>query len=267
VSALSFPALVSGVREWRGSVPLNLLVLRAVDSTNQLARRIREELGEDELPLPWSALLAFEQTAGRGRQGRHWSSPGGQGVYATVLGRLGEPSRLPLLPLAVAARLAETLAPHLPEGCLLKWPNDLMAGGAKLGGVLVEALSGAATGVDVLVGFGVNHGQEGTELVAGATSLAERGAHPSLPALAVELAAAVAEELRSTEPPAATLDRWLARSLHSPGDTLRCRLPGGAVEGTFRGLAPDGRLRLDVGGREELLVSAEVERAPAGGAR
>jgi BirA family biotin operon repressor/biotin-[acetyl-CoA-carboxylase] ligase len=263
VSALTFPALVSGVRERRGTVPLNLLVLRAVDSTNRLARRIREELGEDELPLPWSALIAFEQTAGRGRQGRSWASPPGQGVYATVLGRLPDPARLPLLPLAVAARLAEALAPHLANGCRLKWPNDLMTAGGKVGGVLVEALGGASRGVEVLVGFGVNHGQEAGELVEGATSLAMSGARPPLAALAVDLAAAVAEEVRSAESAATTLDRWLARSQHAPGDPLRCRVPGGIVEGTYRGLAPDGRLRLEVGGREELLVSAEVEPGAA----
>jgi BirA family transcriptional regulator, biotin operon repressor / biotin---[acetyl-CoA-carboxylase] ligase len=265
-AALTFRQLVEEVRQHRNGVPLNVLLLRRVDSTNRLARRIRAELGLDELTLPWSALLAFEQTAGRGRLGRRWESPPGQGIYLTVLGRLPDRDRLAVLPLAVAACVAETLAPHLRERPRLKWPNDLTARGRKLGGVLVEAMSGGeGSPAEVLVGLGVNHGQAAAELpTAGSTSLAMLGTVRPLGELALVLAAAIGEELQRREPHAKTIERWLAHSQHEVGDELRCRLPATrdgerVVTGTFRGLTGDGRLRLEVAGREELLVSAEVE--------
>ena len=84
-------------------------------------------------------------------------------------------------------------------------------------------------------------------------------APPPLPALAWDLAEAMAKELRSKEARETTVARWTARSLHLPGEPLRCRLAEGEdVVGTFLGLTPDGLLRLAVGGREEVLVSAEV---------
>ena len=258
MSTATFADLVSGVRGHR-MVGCNVAVLRTVDSTNGLARRIREELAEDDLPLPWSALLAFEQTAGRGRQGRSWSSPAGQGVYATVLGHLHARDRLPVLPLAIAVALAEALEPFAPA-VRLKWPNDLMLSGRKVGGVLVEAVSGARDDVDVLIGFGINHGQPAAALPSpGATSLAAEGLTPSLAEVACSLLEAVGAELSSTETNERTVERWLERTQHRAGDALRCRVPGGEVSGEFLGVTRGGLLRLAVGGHERLVASGEVE--------
>lgn len=254
----TFAELIDGVRRHR-MVGCNVAVLRSVDSTNGLARRIRAELAEDDLPLPWSALIAFEQTAGRGRQGRSWSSPAGQGIYATVFGRLRERARLPVLPLAVAASLGEALEPFVP-GVLLKWPNDLMLRGAKVGGVLVESMPGASGDADVLIGFGINHGQPRSELPTGtATSLAAAGFTPPLPDLACALLAAVGAELGSSEPPERAVARWLERTQHRAGDTLRCRVPEGEITGEYLGLTAGGLLRLGVDGRETQVASGEVE--------
>jgi BirA family biotin operon repressor/biotin-[acetyl-CoA-carboxylase] ligase len=235
-------------------------VVRTVDSTNLLARRIRTELAEDDLPLPWSALLAFEQTAGRGRGGRSWASPPGMGVYATVLGRLGERARLPVLSLGVGVTLAEALDRFAPGRVRLKWPNDLMLDGRKVGGVLVEAITGPTGEVDVLAGFGINHGQGEAELpVPAATSLAVAGVVPPLAELACTLVEAVGTELSSHELPEHTVARWLERTQHREGDLLRCRVPGGELTGGFLGLTGQGLLRLDVAGRETLVATGEVE--------
>jgi BirA family biotin operon repressor/biotin-[acetyl-CoA-carboxylase] ligase len=246
----------------RGRVGLDVAVLRQVDSTNRLAWRIRRELAEDEIDVE-AALLAYEQTAGRGRQGRSWSSPAGLGIYATVCGRLADPQRLPVLPLAAAVALAEGLDRYLPVPCRLKWPNDVMVKGRKLAGILVEAAVRPGASADAVVGFGVNHGHGERELpTPTATSLAiETGEPPPLATLAWDLTEAVARELRLTQARDVTVARWLARSLHLAGDTLRCRRPEGTeVVGAFLGITPDGLLRLGVDGREELLVTAEVEQ-------
>ena len=258
MSTVTFADLVRGVRRHR-VMGCNVSVLRSVDSTNALARRVRAELAEDDLPLPWSALLAFEQTAGRGRRGRTWESPAGLGIYATVFGRLRERERLQVLPLAVAAALAEGLEPFAPT-VRLKWPNDLMLGGRKVGGVLVESMPGTSGDMDALIGFGVNHGQPLALLPApGATSLAAEGFTPALPDVACALLAAVGAELTSSEPVERTVERWLARTQHRSGDVLRCRVPDGEVTGRYLGLTEGGLLRLDVDGHERHLASGEVE--------
>jgi BirA family biotin operon repressor/biotin-[acetyl-CoA-carboxylase] ligase len=238
-------------------------VLRRVDSTNRLAWRVRRELAEDDIEIAGAALLAWEQTAGRGRQGRSWVSPAGLGVYATVCGRLADPRRLPVMPLAAAVAIVEVLDRHLPVPCRIKWPNDVMVKGRKIAGILVEAAVRQTTSPDVLVGFGVNHGHRELELpTPAATSLAlESEDPPPLPSLGWELTEAVAREMRSSEAPELVVARWMSRSLHRPGDTLRCRMPetpAGEVVGTFLGLNPDGLLRLAVAGEREVLVTAEV---------
>lgn len=238
----------------------DIAVLRRVDSTNRLAWRIRKELAEDDIAVE-AALLAHEQTAGSGRQERMWSSAAGMGIYATVCGALVEPRRLPVLPLAAAVAIAEVLDRVLPVPCRLKWPNDVMVKGRKLAGILVEAAVREGARPQAIVGFGVNYGHGARELpTPAATSLAlEIAAPPPLPALAWDLAEAMAKELRSREARETTVARWTARSLHLPGEALRCRRPDRQeVVGTFLGLTGDGLLRLAVDGREEVLVSAEV---------
>jgi BirA family biotin operon repressor/biotin-[acetyl-CoA-carboxylase] ligase len=259
--ASGFGELVAEARRRRAAV--DVAVLRRVDSTSLLASRIRRELAEDDIAIPGTAIVAFEQTAGKGRQGRHWASAAGHGVYATVVATLPEGSALPVLPLAMAVALAEVLDRYLPTPCRLKWPNDLMVDGRKLGGILVEAALRPGVPASVLVGFGVNHGQAAEELpTAQATSLrVTGGALPALGALTWELVAAVVAELRAGRAGSETVARWLARSQHAAGDSLLCRVGEREVRGVFAGLSAEGRLRLEVDGREEVLVSAEIAEA------
>lgn len=101
---------------------------------------------------PHGALVTADaQTAGRGRRGRTWSSPAGVGLHASLVVRVPEGTAVPALGLAVAVGLRE----GLPVEVGLKWPNDLVSDGRKLGGVLCEARwEGRAA--EVVCGFGVN---------------------------------------------------------------------------------------------------------------
>jgi BirA family biotin operon repressor/biotin-[acetyl-CoA-carboxylase] ligase len=191
----------------------NLVVLARTVSTNRLARGVAADYESEGLELSPVLVLALEQSGGRGRQGRSWSSPRGQGVYATLAQPYAKPELLPALPLLVGVGLCRALAPHLPHGCRLKWPNDLMvprgaesstgAGASdaarkghrangtlgatraslgtrasKIGGILIEALVHPGDGCVALIGFGVNHGQRLEQLPPGATSLLlETGGH------------------------------------------------------------------------------------------
>lgn len=121
-----------------------------------------------------SVFFADEQLAGRGRSDHGWHSAAGEGLYVSVLLRLPIPaSRLPLLPLAVGLAAAQAI--HAASGLTidLRWPNDLLLGLRKTGGILVESkLEGAAVAYAVL-GIGINVHQRAfpPELARFATSL------------------------------------------------------------------------------------------------
>jgi BirA family transcriptional regulator, biotin operon repressor / biotin---[acetyl-CoA-carboxylase] ligase len=202
-------------------------------------------------------VLALEQSGGRGRQGRSWSSPRGKGVYATLARLYRTPEPLPSLPLLVGVGLCRALGPHLPGGCRLKWPNDLLAGGesprGKIGGVLIEALVHPDDGCVALIGFGVNHGHRREELPPGATSLLlESGGHVGgggglgvgLADLTWDLVGGVERELAHVGDLAYAAAAYRELLAHRPGDRLVCRVGEREVEGTFAGIDDLGRLRL-----------------------
>ena len=123
-------------------------------------------------------LVAQTQTAGRGRQGRTWESPPGGGLYFTVLLRPDVPvARFGWIPLLAGVALAEAVRETAKVDAVLKWPNDLLVGGAKCAGILAEA---TGTG-GVAVGIGLNTGMQEHQLPPTptgipATSLRLRGA-------------------------------------------------------------------------------------------
>ena len=142
-------------RAWR-SHDAGLVVLRHHRSTQDVARRLAREYGREGADAPRVDILALEQSAGHGRGDHPWSSPAGLGVYATALRTLPASTPLQMLPHRVAVALCETLGAWVPE-CRIKWPNDLVVGGRKLGGILVEVSSRGNAVSSILVGFGINH--------------------------------------------------------------------------------------------------------------
>jgi BirA family transcriptional regulator, biotin operon repressor / biotin---[acetyl-CoA-carboxylase] ligase len=163
-----------------------------------------------------SVVVAGLQTEGRGRLGRRWEAPAGTALLVSFV--------LPPNPLAsLAAGLAAA------EACggavRLKWPNDLMLEGRKLGGILVETRSEKA-----IVGFGINL----TWAPAGAAFLGS-----DRETLLARLRITIGEAWAL--PPAALLERWRALS-ETLGRRVRVSLPDGFVEGMAEGLAEDGAL-------------------------
>jgi BirA family biotin operon repressor/biotin-[acetyl-CoA-carboxylase] ligase len=149
--------------------PIHLLA--ETTSTNDEAKRGAK--GGEAHGAVW---VAESQTAGRGRQGRAWVSPRGENLLFSVLLRLGcPPARLP--PLALVAGLAarDAIARAAPGvEVRIKWPNDVVVGGKKIAGVLVEAILQGSRVEAVVVGIGVNvHTRDFPEdIAARATSLA-----------------------------------------------------------------------------------------------
>ncbi|MCW3836829.1 biotin--[acetyl-CoA-carboxylase] ligase [Sphingomonas canadensis] len=201
-------------------------------------------------------LRADRQTAGKGRQGRAWQSPPGN-LYASTIVRL-RPADPPAATLALAAAVAleEAVAAFLPGLVQLKWPNDLLIGGAKLSGILLERAGDA-----VVIGFGVNLAHHPEDLDRTATSLAAHGAAPDPQAFAETLADAMARWIARWrgEGLGPVRERWLARA-HPPGTALTARQADGTVlDGLFAGLDRDGALILRLAdGTSRVIHAADV---------
>ena len=194
------------------------------------------------------------QDAGRGRQGREWVSEAGN-FFGSTLVLLGpDDPAAPSLSLAAGLALIEAVDVAVPnQSLMLKWPNDLMLGNAKLAGILLER-----SGDRVVVGFGLN--------LASAPRLEGRDAAAlngvlSPQAFAPLLAGSFARMLglwRSSEPEAFA-SAWLARA-HPVGTHLTVHSgPGEKVSGTFDGMEPDGALRLRREGGIDVIRAGDVE--------
>lgn len=231
--------------------PENLILLPVVDSTNRIARSIVQEYETEEQPLPPLLILALEQNGGRGRQGRTWASPAGRGVYATRVLTVKDAAVLQTLPLLVGIGLCRALDP-LP--CRLKWPNDLLVEGKKIGGILIEAMVRAAGESRALIGFGVNVSQD-PAMPGASTSVHQLGGTGSLEDVTWRLVEGLERELEHLGDLAYAAAAYRELSVHRSGDRITCRVGEETVEGAFVEIDDLGRLVLDNGQR---LSSGEV---------
>jgi BirA family biotin operon repressor/biotin-[acetyl-CoA-carboxylase] ligase len=154
-----------------------------------------------------SIYLADQQLAGRGRGDHAWDSAAGEGVYVSVLLRPQIPAvRLPLLPLAVGLAAAETIRAAAGLTVDLRWPNDLLIGPKKVGGILVESKSSGGAVDFVVAGVGINVHQKAFDygLATSATSLdLEAGRRVSRQDLLVFLLESLEREALGLADPAA----------------------------------------------------------------
>lgn len=235
--------------------PENIVLLPVVDSTNRIARTIVQEYETAEEPMQPFLILALEQSGGRGRQGRIWASPPGRGVYATRVLAVEAPAALQSLPLLVGIGLSRALDPFLPSPCRLKWPNDLLVEGKKIGGILIEAMVRPEGESRALIGFGVNVQHDQEEMPETGTSVHLLGGTASLEELSWSLVEGLERELEHLGDLAYAAAAYRERSVHKPGDRIVCRVGEAAVEGTFQEIDDQGRLVLEDGQR---LSSGEV---------
>lgn len=257
---MTFQEFRDDVRSRRCSGLENVAVFRRVDSTNLLARRILDEFLRDNGNSPRALFLAWEQREGRGRLGRTWVSGAGLGVYATLLWPLQEPLRLHTLPLLVGVGLCRGLDPYLPRSVSLKWPNDVLVGERKLGGVLIETATDSAGRPTAIIGFGINHGHREDEMpTPHATSLrAECDELPGLANVTLALVEALVQELEHLDDASYTISAYRERSSHRLGDRLRCRLGERTVEGEFLGFDDSGHLELATAAGREVITAGEI---------
>ena len=229
-----------------------------IDSTNEEARRLA---ASGERGPIW--LRADRQTAGRGRRGRTWESPIGN-LAATLLISPGKPaSECAQISFVTAIAAADAAAGFAANAEIkVKWPNDVLANGRKLAGILLESASGgdgALTFLAIGIGMNLAHFPPDTEFPA--TSLAALGVSaPSPSAALAQLAAHFAKwyDVWMVNGFSPIQDAWLARAA-GLGSRIRARLTHEETSGVFEGIDNTGALILrEAQGRTRTIAAGEV---------
>lgn len=203
-------------------------------------------------------VLAERQTAGRGRAGRSWESPVGN-FYASALLHPGVPAgQGGWFALLAGLSLIEALAPALPDpaALMLKWPNDIMAGPAKLAGILLDATIETGAITTLIVGFGANLATAPVVPGRQTTSIAALGGMTTPEILAPTLCQRLDHWLAVLADDRAALRAAWMRSAHPPG--TRLSVDGGRVSGLYQGIDAEGGLLLRDGGTVTVLRGGDV---------
>jgi BirA family transcriptional regulator, biotin operon repressor / biotin---[acetyl-CoA-carboxylase] ligase len=208
-------------------------------------------------------VWAREQTEGRGRRGRAWTSPPGNLYLSLVVRPEGPPARAAQLGFVAALALGDAVAalagPALRLNC--KWPNDLLANGKKIAGILLESETATGERVDfVVIGIGVNLRSFPADAEYPATSLAAEGIAGVAPAALLEGVARRFEFWRrrwDDDGFAVVRAAWLARA-SGLGERVRVRLERSTLCGRFLDLDADGALVLEAAEGRRRIAAGEV---------
>ena len=230
-----------------------------VASTNDEARELALA-GADH----GTAVVAGEQTRGRGTKGRVWHSPPGLGLYASFILRgpaAGPVPFLHLLPLAAGLAASDAVLAAVGVAVRLKWPNDLVHDGKKLGGILSEGVSGGPAGDFAVVGVGINVGHDPpdfpADLRASSTSLRIIGGR------AVTIASVFDGLCRALDcwynalargDKGSVIRTFEARMAFPAGRPIRVTTAAGTFTGICRGLDEDGRLVVERAGAAGMVA-------------
>jgi BirA family biotin operon repressor/biotin-[acetyl-CoA-carboxylase] ligase len=241
-----------------------LIAFDRLDSTNEEAKRLAADGAEDGT-LVW----ARSQSAGRGRRGRSWESPPGN-LYLSLILRpdcaLAQAAQLGMVAAVAMGDAIGTVMPPLTE-VWLKWPNDILVNGAKVGGILLESSARAADELEWLVlGIGVNVESYPENTAFPATCLGQESPEP---VTVEQLLAAFGRWFLSwtntwlEDGFAPVRAAWLARAWKR-GEPIQVRVEGQTLDGIFHDLDADGALLLELaGGERRCITAADVFATPA----
>jgi BirA family biotin operon repressor/biotin-[acetyl-CoA-carboxylase] ligase len=231
--------------------------LDTVDSTN--AEAMRRAVAGEPGPL-W--IMADVQTAGRGRAGRSWTSEPGN-LQASLLVTLDAPvSKAYQLSLVAGIAVFDAIRVGLgtsTPGLRLKWPNDILIDGSKVGGILIES-STTSAGLSAVIGIGINIAASPDLPDRPATCLAAHGFQPDPQALLAEIAGATNTWLAIWDEAAgfATIrEAWLNRA-HPIGERMSINTGSERIAGAFLGLDSEGALLLDAEGDARQFTFGDV---------
>ena len=219
----------------------------------------------------WFASL--RQTAGRGRRGRAWETPSGNLAASLMIVPDCDPAIAATLGFVAGVALNRALAATLPPGVLrtgidgadgagariaLKWPNDLLADGQKLAGILLEANKRPDSRLAIVIGFGVNVVNAPAGLPYPATSLTSLGAEVSAETIFSSLAEewVVAYELWDHGRNVADILRLWRASAAGIGAEVAVSRDGGVVRGIFESIDDSGRLIVRANDNSRIAITA-----------
>lgn len=230
-----------------------ILRFESLPSTNtELARQASEGAGEG------LTIVADEQTAGRGRLQRAWSSPKGAGLYfSTLLRPAIRQDQWPLITFMAALAVGDALHEACGVVTDIKWPNDLLSGERKICGILAESVE-SPMGRAVVLGIGINLTSEAfpVELAGVAISVAEASGRapeasergPERETLLAALVRAVARWyslLHEADGAEKIVAAWTSRSSYASGKVVQVANGDEVWQGITRGVESDGALRLE----------------------
>jgi BirA family biotin operon repressor/biotin-[acetyl-CoA-carboxylase] ligase len=229
-----------------------------IDSTNNCARALAGCWAEEG-----TLVLAEKQTDGKGRLGRSWlANPYENLTFSLVLRPTLPASALNLLPLYAAVAVAEAIEHETGLSVECKWPNDLLVGGKKSAGILLEG-SLKDDGLDyVVLGIGVNVNQTSfpDDIAPRATSLKAQAGRE------IDRILLLREILKTLETRYADIMKkgfhnllplWLSRTTMINKE-ISVTQDGTVISGIVKGLSPEGALILDAGGTEKTLFAGDV---------
>jgi BirA family transcriptional regulator, biotin operon repressor / biotin---[acetyl-CoA-carboxylase] ligase len=228
-----------------------------VGSTNDLASAAAEAGAPEGL-----VVVANTQSTGRGRVGRHWSSPAGAGLYVSVVLRPAAPV-LRLLTIAAGVAIAEGVQAASGLETCVKWPNDVLVGSRKLAGILAEAGSAAGAVEHVVLGFGVNIRRAAypPDVAARATSIeSELGRDVDRGLVLAECLAALSNRHGMLQSGAAhdVIAVWRRRAAPHMGRTVEWDVDGGLRRGRAEDIDATGALLVRVDDQIVRVISGEV---------
>lgn len=234
-----------------------ILRVESLPSTNTELARLASEGAEEGV-----SIVAEEQTAGRGRLQRAWSSPKGAGLYFSILLRPGfAQDHWPLITFMAALAAGDALNEAAGIETDIKWPNDLLSGERKICGILAEAID-TPSGRAVIVGIGINLTQAAfpAELMDVATSVSQAsGREPEREAILAALLRAISRWYSLLNEPGGRekiVAAWSSRSSYASGKLVQVSNGDELWQGTTCGVEHDGALRLDAGNGQVKLVRA-----------
>lgn len=248
--------------DWSPYTPIGVSAAyyHSLDSTNDTARALTAVTDGGA----W--VVAGAQLAGRGRQGRQWKSDSGN-LYASYRVAVAVPAAMQgFVPLAVGLAVCDAAVQlGLPTGGVrAKWPNDVLFGGQKFAGILIEALSRDGGSLDLVIGVGINLAHHPAEAQFPATHIGAHLPHsPSVQDGFSALASALHQTLRhySTLGFNHVSGDWLARAW-GIGERVHIRVDGALEWATPVGLEADGALRIQLdGGGESVLYAGDIVAA------
>lgn len=236
-----------------------VLRYESLPSTNTEVARLAGEGAEEGL-----AVVADEQTAGRGRLQRAWSSPKGAGLYFSILLRPALAlDRWPLITFIAALATGDALFEASQIETDIKWPNDLLANERKICGILAEAIE-TPTGRAVVLGIGINLTNEAfpVDLIDVATSVAnESGRAAEREAILAALLQALARWyslLHEPDGAEKVVAAWSSRSSYATGKLVQVTNGDEPLRGHTRGIENDGALRLETAQGIQLIRAGDV---------